>query len=480
MNRSLIIKNYPLLLSAMLLYSCSVPRYASKNSLAKMPDKFSGSIDSSSWSFIDSKHFFRDEHLQLLIRDVLQNNPEINIAEEEIKIASAYFKIRKGSLLPSLQMNARTSATRYGDYTMEGVGNYDTNLSPNIDEDQKIGTNPTPDFWIGLSSSWEIDLWGELRKMKKAAQLRYLASQQGLSFVKTTLTAQTASLYYELISLDNELQVLNDNIKLQEKALEIAEVQKMAGKATALAVQQFKAQLYHSKAAATIIKQKIKVAENNLNALAGKYGQTITRSKEINLLEETKFATGLPIQLLQNRPDLLQAESELAATKADALAARAAFFPSLNIGAYTAFNAFNGNLLFSAGSIGYQLAGGLTAPLFQKNKIRGQYNIANAKQEQAFYNYQQKTLNAYREVANSISLIESTQQILSFKKNEVEALEQGVSISNDLYLTGYANYLEIIAAQKSKLQAQLQLIHTQRDQQYAIIELYKSVGGGWR
>lgn len=478
MNFRFVKNSLPILLSAAVLQACNAPRYVSKNNQLHLPGKFANTKDTSSWFGISSNQFFQDQNLQVLIRDVLQNNPQINIAKEELKIAGAYFKIRKGSLLPNLQVNARSSATKFGDYTMEGVGNYDTNLSSNIDDDQKVGTDPTPDFWIGLSSSWEIDLWGKLRNMKKAARLRYLATEQGLLLTRTMLTAQTALLYYELVGLDKEMQVLNDNIKLQEKAVEIAEVQKMAGRATALAVKQFKAQLYNSQAAAVETKKKIIMAENNLNVLTGTYGQAITRSKDFIMPEKDHLGAGLPAQLLQNRPDLLQAQSELAATKADALAARAAFFPTLKIGAYTAYNSFKGNLLFSAGSLGYQLAGGLTAPLFQRNLIRGQYNIANAKQEQAFYNYQQKSLNAYREVANNLLVIESTNQIIDLKQNEVKSLIEGVSISSDLYLTGYAGYIEIVAAQKSKIQAQLELIETQKNRQYALIELYRSVGGG--
>lgn len=466
--------------SLLLAASCRVPALHPQHPAEQLPQHYASLTDSLLSVPQSATSFFSDPHLQALLQDVLRKNPEIKIAEEELLVAGAFFKIRKGSLLPSLRVDANAGATRYADYTMEGVGNYDTNLSSNIDDDQKVGTNPTPDFWVGLNSSWELDIWGKLRNLKKAARMRYLASQQGLAFTKTMLTAQTALLYYELVGLDKELKVVNDNVRLQEKALEIVEAQQSVGRATSLAVQQFKAQLLSSRAAAYRIQQRIRIAENNLNALTGRYGQPVQRSDSFLMSRQGIGGTGNPSVLLQNRPDLREAEFELAATKADAAAARAAFFPSLNIGAYTAFRAFRSSLLFRPGSLGYQLAGGLAAPIFEKNQIRGQFNISNARQEQAYFRYRQKIWNAYREVSNQLYVLESMQEVIQLKEQEVAALEQGVSISNDLYLTGYATYLEIVSAQKNKIIAQLELIQSEKDRAFALVELYKSAGGAWQ
>ncbi|MCC6187376.1 MAG: TolC family protein, partial [Chitinophagaceae bacterium] len=322
----------------------------------------------------------------------------------------------------------------------------------------------------------------KLRKMKEAARARYLASEQGMKLVQSMLTAQTTMLYYELVALDNESKIVAENIALQERAVAIVEAQKAGGRATELAVQQFKAQLYNTQSSAYNIVQKRTEVINKLNTLAGRYEGDIVRADKLNILEhfDQSVQVGLPIQILENRPDVLAAQSELKAAKADVGAARAAFFPSLNIAGYAAFNAFNGNLLFSAGSLGYQLFGGVMAPIFQKRQIRTQYNMANASQEQAFFQYQKTVLNAYQEVSNSISAIENTQKSFLLKEKETKALAQGVEISNDLYVTGYASYLEIVAAQKSKLEAELELVILEQNKIFRLVDLYQALGGGWQ
>ncbi|GAA4466646.1 TolC family protein [Nemorincola caseinilytica] len=426
--------------------------------------------------------FFRDKKLQTIIRDVLQHNPDMNIALQHVRIADATLLASRGALLPSLQANAGASGTRYGKYTMEGVGNYDTNLSPNIEDAQVIGTRPTPNYLLGFSSSWEVDIWGKLSNMKHAARMRYLASQEGVSWVKSMLIARTATLYYDLIALDKEAEIIDKNIRLQERALEIVTIQKAGGRATELAVQQFKAQLLNTRSAEYAIKQRILETENELSALAGKYTMKIERSPDLEPGHhfDERMGTGTPVAMLAMRPDVRQAHAELEATKADANAARAAFFPSLTISAYAAYNAFSGNMLFAASSLGYQLFGGLTAPIFQRHQLRAQFAIANAKQQEAFYAYEKATLNAYREVLNDMNMIENTRQMQLLKEEEVASLSLGIDISNDLYTTGYASYLEIVTAQKSKLDAELQLVNIRRDRIHSNIELYRALGGGWQ
>lgn len=463
--------------------SCNVPKHAQSKKLQQLPAAFPNGFDTSeNIGRIKREQFFRDPHLQLLIQDVLKSNPDIHIAMQRIRSNAAQFKMTQAAFLPSLSINANSSATKFGKYTMEGVGNYDTNLSGNIDEDQKVATDPTPNYWLGLGTTWELDIWGKLRKMKEAARARYLASEQGMKLVQSMLTAQTTMLYYELVALDNESKIVAENIALQERAVAIVEAQKAGGRATELAVQQFKAQLYNTQSSAYNIVQKRTEVINKLNTLAGRYEGDIVRADKLNILEhfDQSVQVGLPIQILENRPDVLAAQSELKAAKADVGAARAAFFPSLNIAGYAAFNAFNGNLLFSAGSLGYQLFGGVMAPIFQKRQIRTQYNMANASQEQAFFQYQKTVLNAYQEVSNSISAIENTQKSFLLKEKETKALAQGVEISNDLYVTGYASYLEIVAAQKSKLEAELELVILEQNKIFRLVDLYQALGGGWQ
>lgn len=466
-----------------LITSCTIPKKATSLNHQAIPAAFKADTASATYGAgISPATFFKDEKLQAIIKDVLQHNPDMNIALQHVRMADATLLASRSALLPSLQANAGASGTKYGKYTMEGVGNYDTNLSPNIEDAQVIGTNPTPNYLLGLSSSWEIDIWGKLSNMKHAARMRYLASQEGVNWIKSMLIARTATLYYDLIALDKEAEIINKNIRLQERALEIVTVQKAGGRATELAVQQFKAQLLNTRSAEYAIKQRILETENELCALAGKYTMKIERSADLKPEQhfDERIGTGTPTTMLAMRPDVKQAHAEFEATKADANAARAAFFPSLTISAYAAYNAFNGNLLFAASSLGYQLLGGLTTPIFQRHQLRSQFAIANAKQEEAFYTYEKTALNAYREVLNDLNMIENTKQMQLLKEEEVASLSLGIDISNDLYTTGYASYLEIVTAQKSKLDAELQLVNIRRNRIHSNIELYRALGGGWQ
>lgn len=473
---------FGILFAATIGMSCNVPKRSVFKKPQAIPSEFAGTTAGTVESTPLSRDaFFKDVKLRTLVADVLKNNPDMNIALQRVQVSAAWFRQSKGGLLPSLHGVAAVSGTKYGKHTMEGVGNFDTNLSPNIDDDQKIDTDPTPDFLLGLSSSWEIDIWGKLRKLKKAARLRYIASQEAANWVTSLLVTQTATLYYELVALDKEAVIIKQNIDLQKRALEIVEAHKASGRATELAVQQFKAQLLNTQIAEYAIKQRVVEIQNNLNQLAGKYDGPIDRSASIALndhfAEEVK--TGIPATMLMQRPDVREANVELEATKANVDAARAAFFPAVNISAYTMFNSFKGNLLFSGTSLGYQLLGGLTAPIFQQNQLKSHFRIATANQLQAYYNYEKTALNAYREVINSMSALENIDKMLLIKKDEVAALETSVEISHNLYIAGYASYLEIVTAQKNKLDAELEQVKLQRNNIFAVLDLYKSVGGGW-
>ncbi|MBL7704862.1 MAG: TolC family protein [Taibaiella sp.] len=463
--------------------ACGIPSKVSRKENIKVPEQYTGinSTDSASVAQLNYRDFFKDTHLTAIIDEVLQNNYDQRIAEEQLKIASAYLLARKGALLPSVQAGINASGTRYGKHTIEGVGNFDTNLSPNIDESQKVNTSFTPNYWLGLSVGWEIDIWGKLASLKKAAQKRFLATQQARDLVQATLVTQAASLYYELVTLDKMSAILKDNIKLQEQALEIVNIQKEVGRATELAVQQFNAQLSNTEASWVEIQQQTTDVENQLLALMGRFEGTIKRSEKIEPAHlPLKMDHGHPAQLLSYRPDIQMAYSELEAIHADAKAARAAFFPTISLSAYGAYNAFNSSYLFNPTSLAYQLLGNMVAPVFQQNQLKSQFKVATAQQEIAFLEYQRTVVGAFQEVKTLIRYIENNQKILDFKSKEVSALANSVEISNDLYVTGYANYLEIINAQRSKRAADLDQVQARRNQAQAMIQLYKALGGGWQ
>lgn len=466
---------------ALLAISCSAPRLHSVKEVNPLPDAYEEKmpIDSNNVARLHFEDFFKDQKLTALIHKVLANNLDNRIAAERIKIATAYLEARQGALLPSVTAGLRASGTHYGKHTMEGVGNFDTNLSPNIDNSQQIPTFITPDYWLGLSASWEIDLWGKLKSLQGAAMERFLATQQGKDLLTSALVTHTSTLYYELIMLDKEVAILKQNIRLQEKAVEVVKIHKEVGRATELAVQQFEAQLSNTKAALYNASQEIVSAENKLLELTGHYTGVIERGPSIDTHSIQYLARhGNPHQLMEYRPDIRMSYHELAASHADAKAARAAFFPSLTIGTFAGFNAFNAAKIFNPTSIAYQLLGGLTAPVFQKRQLKSGFKIATAEQEIAFLNYQKTVNSAFQEVRTLLSYIANNHQILVEKRKEVLALDKGLRVSQDLYINAYATYLEIIAAQKSKINAEMDLIKTERNHVNILIQLYKALGGG--
>ncbi|MEN0055405.1 MAG: TolC family protein [Mucilaginibacter sp.] len=445
-----------------------------------MPKTFTGDMDTTTIASLQLKQFFTDSCLLHLIDTAVTANPDIQSALQRVEMAGANLQGSRSWLMPAIDFNATAGLEKYGDYTMNGVGNYDTNLSPNINGKQRI-PDPTPDYFVGFRSSWEIDLWGKFHNQKEAAFTRFLASRSAYKLAVTSLTAQVATLYYQLLALDNERQIIEQNITLQKNALEIIKIQKLGGRATELAVQQFEAQLARTQSLRYGAAQQITETENQLNFLTGKFTGTVKRDSSIHTLQlPGVLKAGVPVQLLVNRPDIRQAELELTAMNADINAARKAFLPSLNISPYVGYNAFKTALLFNSGSLGYGLLGGITAPIFNRKKLKADYARTMAEGKQALYNYQKVILNGFMEVSNSIKGIENYNNYYRFKQQEVKSLKNAVDVAGDLFLVGRANYLEIITAQRSVLDAELELANTKKNIFLNTINLYRATGGGWQ
>ena len=437
--------------------------------------------DSVSVADIQWADFFADSILVELVDTALQQNLDLRTTVQRIEVARADLRYARGALLPTVDGVASAGLDRYGKYTQNGVGNYDTNFSPNVEGARRIPYSVTPDYFLGLRSSWEIDLWGKLRNRRRAAYGRLLASEQGVRAVVTELVAQVATRYYELLAFDNERDVLLRNIKLQEQALEIIKIQKLGGRATELAVQQFRAQLLRTQGLEAEVQQRIVETENQLNFLLGRYPGPVRRG--IPLRDQrvpAAVSAGLPARLLQRRPDIRQAELLLQATRADVAAARAAFFPSFTLTPYVGFNAFRAAQLFDPGSLAFGFLGNLTAPLLNRNALRAAYGRATAESIIAYYTYQRTIQRGFQEVTTSLRGIANYNRVFSLKQQEVEALSSAVSISNDLFLANYATYLEVITAQRNVLEAELTLTNTRRTQFLLLIDLYRALGGGWQ
>lgn len=441
-----------------------------------MPAAYQDGTDTINSATLSWKQFFGDKHLVDLIDSAITNNWDMQIALQRIKAAQANVLFRKGMLNPSVSAGAAASLRRFGLYTMDGAGNISTEIQPN-----KIVPVDLPDYFMGLQTSWEVDLWGKLKNRKKAAIARFLATVEGKNLLTTNLISAVARDYYELLALDQNLKVLDETIAIQEKANELVQIQKEAAVANELAVKQFEAQLLDLRALRLNILQLISETENNINLLTGRYPQPVMRDTVFFSVSPAVIHTGVPAALLQNRPDIRQAEMEVAAAKADVLAAKAAFYPSLNITGSAGFQAFKTGLLFKTPeSIAYGLLAGLSAPVINRTAIKAEFNYATASQLESLYNYQKTIVNGYVEVYNEILRAKNLQQVIEVRSKETEALIQSIDISEQLFRTGRATYIEVLFAQQNALKAKLDLNEAKKNQFLTTVNLYKALGGGWR
>lgn len=473
------IKKYRYLVIVLTLAtSCAVPKTTELQKINEFPTLHHAEKIGDSLKEIDMTAYFNDANLIAIYQKMVVANPDFKIMQQRVLIANGHLKQSKLAFLPTIDVLVKAGATKFGDYTLDGVGIYESKNSSELTGNQKVPSNPIPDFWLGAQVSWEIDIWGRLYNKKKAAIHRYLASQEGIRLLQHKLFTDAASLYFELISLDKKLKVLEENYQLQSVAFELVSAQRLAGKATELAVQQFSAQSQNMLVEIERYQLEIFSIESALSSLMGEYGGTIVRSNNFTKAPLELINQSFSVDsIIHNRPDVKEAYLELQAMNADVKAARAAFFPKLEIGGFGAFNSFRMGTLFNPGSLAWQLLGGLTAPFFRQGQLRQEFYVTNRQQEMAFYNYQKSIIESFNELNSLLHQVNSYQRILDLKSQEFTFLDRAVDVSNDLYLTGYANYWEIINAQKQKLQSELDLVDYQLENAKVLIYLFKALGG---
>ncbi|WP_177175286.1 TolC family protein [Chryseobacterium taichungense] len=423
------------------------------------------------------RQFFTDPNLVALIETALKNNQELMITLQEIEIAKSGVLAKKGRLTPTVSAGIGAGVKKAGRYTSEGAGDATTEIEPG-----KEMPDPLGNFEGGLMANWEVDIWKKLRTEKESAIAHYLSTVEGKNFVLSNLIEEVADNYYELLALDNQLDIIQQYIKLQQKALEISKIQKEAAAATELAVKKFEAELAKSKATEYTIRQEITEKENEINALCGRYPQPIIRSKGdfMTMIPQTVY-TGIPSQLLANRPDIKQAELELKSAKLDVEAARKEFYPSLEISATLGLEAFKPSYLVKLPeSIAASLVGELAGPLINKSAIKANFQTADARQIQSLYEYDKTILNAYLDVANLMSKVKNIDQYYKLKSEETKALEQSIDIANQLFRNSRADYLEVLLNQRDALDAKMELVEAKQKQLSTVVDIYKSLGGGWK
>lgn len=459
-----------------LSFSACTPTLIDNAVNTEVPESYNSSSDTSNTAKIQWKEYFSDPYLVALIDTALSNNQELNIMLQEIEMSRNEVQARKGEYLPSVGIGAEAGFDKVGEYTRNGAveANHDI-------KDGKAFPEPLGDFRVGAVANWEVDIWKKLRNAKQSAYKRYLSSIDGKNFMVTNLIGEIANSYYELLALDNQLAIVEQNIEIQSNALNIVKIQKQSSRVTELAVKRFEAQVLNTKSLQYGIRQQIVETENRINFLVGRFPQTVDRDHEsFSELTPGTISEGVPSQLLQNRPDIRQAEMELAAAKLDVQVAKANFYPSFGLRAGLGFEAFNPAYLVTAPeSMLYYLGGDIAAPLVNRKAIKAAYYNSNAKQIQTVYQYQQTILNAYIEVVNQLSNIENLAQAYELKSQQVDALAQSVDISNTLFKSARADYMEVLLTQREALESKFELVETKMNQMNAKVNIYRALGGGW-
>ncbi|APR86474.1 RND efflux system, outer membrane lipoprotein, NodT family protein [Minicystis rosea] len=443
----------------------AVPASYGEASAGAKPASLTASSTQAVW-----RSFFDSAELRALIEASLDKNQELNIRLQEIIIARTEVSARQGEYLPKLSVGVGAGVERTGKYTSQGVS------------DEKNGVPAVlGDFSFGLQGSWEADIWGKLRNAMKAADRRYLASIESRNFMVTQIVAEIARSYFELIAIDNQLEILKQNLDTVKDALEIVRLQKEAARVTELAVQRFEAEVLKNRSRLYALEQEKVQAENRINYLAGRFPQPVRRNAEKLKDPPPAVTSGLPSDLLKNRPDIRQAELEMEAAQLDVKSTKAAFYPSLSIDASVGYRAFNVQHFFATpDSLVFGLAGSLTAPLLNRTAIEAQYRSANARQIQTVFKYEMTLLQAFTDVANQLALIKNLQSAYELQSQQVEALTRSNEAAMTLFQSARADYMEVLLTRRESLDAKMELLETRKRQWLAVVNLYQALGGGWR
>jgi multidrug efflux system outer membrane protein len=456
------------------LPGCHIPCLRGEEPSRELPETYNGEVSGENSSQVSIDEFFNDPILTNLIHEGLYGNFQLKILAEDIQIANNEVLKRRGAYLPFITLGGGARLDQFSKYTILGADN--------LQNTYPVGNHfptPYPDFLVAGNFSWQIDVWRQLRNARDAAGLRYLGTTEGRNYVVTRLVAEIAENYYGLLALDRRMENLDRIIVLQEASLERAKALKEGAQGNELGVQRFLAEVRKNQSEKLIIKQDIIEVENRINFLVGRYPEPVDRSVEFFNLNLQPLKMGVPSDLLRNRPDIRQAELEVAATGLDIKVARANFYPRVMLTAGVGYDAFNAKYLFmTPETLIANVAGDLVAPLVNKRAIQAEYMNANAKQLQALYDYQRTVLNAFTEVINRISMVQNYTASIEIKQKQLDSLEASVDVATKLFQGARVQYMDVLFAQRDLMDARMVLIETKKKQLSAVVNTYQALGGG--
>ncbi|MDX1363802.1 MAG: efflux transporter outer membrane subunit [Arenibacter latericius] len=420
--------------------------------------------DSNSIAQLSWRELFTDPILTDYIQRGLDNNLDIRVALQNINAAQAYLKQGKAGYYPTIDAMAS-----YGRSTFSENGAMAMNSG-----------SATEQFELSGSLSWEADIWGKIRSADRASQANYLQSVAAHQAVKTNLIAAISSTYYRLLALDKQKDIIKETIEARKSSLTTTQALKDAGQVTEVAVKQTEAQLYSTEIILVDIEKNIKLLENTFSILLGESARSVQRGTLEEQELQTELTTGVPADLLVNRPDVLEAEYSLINAFELTNVARSHFYPALRLTAAGGFQSLELDNLFNASSLFSNLAGSLAQPILNGRKIKTQYEVSQAQQEQALLRYKKVLLIAGKEVSDALYDYQAENKKIEVRKKELASHMLAESYSEELLNNGLSNFLEVLTARQNVLNSQLNLIDSQFGQLNAIVTLYEALGGGWQ
>lgn len=414
--------------------------------------------DSVSMADISWRELFTDPYLVSYIETGLQNNIDIRIALENIQIAEAYRRQSNTGYWPTLQGQAGVTHTEFFGDSPYAITQYD----------------------VQAQLSWEADIWGKIRSEIRSGEASYLKSVYAHQAVATELIAQIAITYYQLLALDEQLRIVNQTIENRTQSIETTVALKEAGQLTEVSVKQTEAQLKSVEALQLDLLQQIRLAENTLSLLLGENPREIERTSLTEQQIKAELSIGFPIQLLRNRPDVIAAEYDLIGAFENTNISRSMFYPSINLSVTGGLQSNDWAELLDVNSLFARLIGSIAQPIFNQRKIKTQYEVSLALQQQAALRFEYTLLQAVREVSDALYTLEISDQKAAIKREEYLAYAQALEYSEELINQGFGSFLEVLNARENTLNTQMNLISLQFEKLRNTVLLYRALGGGWK
>ena len=410
-------------------------------------------------------HQFQDPALDGLIEEALRENRDLLIATARVEEFLGRYGVTRAGLFP--QAGGEGAAAR------ERISEDVTPIGPGID-------NPDSIYQAFLTATWEIDLWGRLRRATEAARADLLSSEEARQVVIQTLVSSVALGYIDLLNLDRQLQISIDTAETRKDSLDIFTKRHQAGVISNLELSQVKSEYQEARARIPELQRAIGQRENALSVLLGRNPGPIRRGGTITDLKLPQVPGGLPSDLLTRRPDIRQAEQDLIAANARIGVARAAYFPTVSLTGFLGTSSRDVADLFEGDAKTWNYAANVSVPIFTAGRIRGQVEAAEAVQRQALENYQQTIQDAFREVDDALIDQDRTREVMAAQGEQLLALQDYARLARLRYDEGYSSYLEVLDAERSLFNVDLRYTQTQADLFSALVNLYKAMGGGWQ